>query len=85
MPSPECCVWAASARMRAGRAGTRSRLASAGNAVLVVEHDLDVVRAADRVLDLGPGAGAHGGRLVFEGTPAELRRDPAIGQRFLGV
>jgi excinuclease ABC subunit A len=50
------------------------RLAEAGNAVCVVEHDLDVVRAADHVVDLGPRAGAHGGSLVFEGSPAGLAR-----------
>jgi excinuclease ABC subunit A len=50
------------------------RLADAGNAVCVVEHDLDVVRAADHVVDLGPRAGAHGGRLVFEGPPRALAR-----------
>jgi len=48
------------------------RLADAGNAVCVVEHDLDVVRAADHVVDLGPRAGAHGGALVFEGPPGAL-------------
>ena len=57
------------------------RLARRGNAVVAVEHDLAVIRAADRVLDLGPGAGAAGGRLVFEGTPAELERaDTATGR-----
>lgn len=50
------------------------RLADAGNAVCVVEHDLDVIRAADHVVDLGPRAGAHGGSLVFEGTPRALAR-----------
>ncbi|MHB1045125.1 MAG: excinuclease ABC subunit UvrA [Thermoanaerobaculia bacterium] len=50
------------------------RLADAGNAVCVVEHDLDVIRAADHVVDLGPRAGAHGGSLVFEGTPKSLER-----------
>lgn len=54
--------------------GVLRRLADAGNAVCVVEHDLDVIRAADHVIDLGPHAGAHGGRLVFEGTPAALER-----------
>jgi excinuclease ABC subunit A len=49
------------------------RLADRGNAVVLVEHDLDVIRAADRVLDLGPGAGRHGGELVYSGTPAGLR------------
>ncbi len=50
------------------------RLADAGNAVCVVEHDLDVVRAADHVIDLGPSAGAHGGELVFEGAAGALER-----------
>ena len=50
------------------------RLADAGNAVCVVEHDLDVVRAADHVVDLGPRAGAHGGELVFEGASRALEK-----------
>ena len=50
------------------------RLADSGNAVCVVEHDLDVIRAADHVIDLGPRAGAHGGTLVFEGPPDALGR-----------
>jgi excinuclease UvrABC ATPase subunit len=44
-----------------------------GNTVLVVEHDPDVIAIADRVVDLGPGAGIHGGAIVFEGTVADLR------------
>ena len=57
------------------------RLAAAGNAVVAVEHDTDVIRAADHVIDLGPGAGALGGRLVFEGTPEELEgQDTATGR-----
>jgi excinuclease ABC subunit A len=57
------------------------RLAAAGNAVVAVEHDTDVIRAADHVIDLGPGAGAKGGVLVFEGTPLELEtRDTATGR-----
>jgi excinuclease UvrABC ATPase subunit len=48
------------------------RLVDAGNTVLVVEHNLDVVARADWVIDLGPGGGRDGGRVVFEGTPAEL-------------
>ncbi len=43
-----------------------------GNTVLVVEHDEDTIRAADHVVDMGPGAGIHGGRVVFSGTTAEL-------------
>ena len=48
-----------------------------GNSVLVVEHDEETVRAADWVLDLGPGAGIHGGELVAAGTPAEIEEDDA--------
>ena len=52
------------------------RLVDAGNTVIVIEHDLDVVRRADWVIDLGPGGGKHGGRIVFEGTPADLLHHP---------
>jgi excinuclease ABC subunit A len=48
------------------------RLADAGNAVLVVAHDPQMISLADRVLELGPGAGSQGGRLVFDGTPTQL-------------
>ena len=54
--------------------GILQRLRDAGNSLLVVEHDPEVIRAADRVLDLGPGPGEHGGRLVFAGPPGELAR-----------
>ena len=47
-----------------------------GNSVLVVEHDEETIRAADWVIDLGPGAGIHGGELVAEGTPEEIAADP---------
>ncbi len=61
--------------------GVIRRLAAGGNAVVAVEHDTDVIRAADHVIDLGPGAGARGGRLVFEGSPAELEeQDTATGR-----
>jgi excinuclease UvrABC ATPase subunit len=52
------------------------RLVEAGNTVIVIEHNLDVVRRADWVVDLGPGAGHHGGRVVFSGPPGELADDP---------
>ncbi|WP_443249203.1 ATP-binding cassette domain-containing protein [Streptomyces sp. 3N207] len=48
------------------------RLVDAGNTVVVVEHDLDVVKHADHVIDIGPEAGANGGRVLFAGTPEEL-------------
>ena len=47
-----------------------------GNTVLVVEHDEETIRRADYVVDLGPGAGRHGGSLVAHGTPEEIMRDP---------
>ncbi|MEM9385718.1 MAG: excinuclease ABC subunit UvrA [Pseudomonadota bacterium] len=50
------------------------RLRDAGNTLLVVEHDPDVIRAADRVVDIGPGPGERGGTVVFEGTPTQLLR-----------
>ncbi len=53
-----------------------SRLVDAGNTVVVVEHNLDVVRCADHVIDLGPGGGAAGGRIVAEGTPEAVARIP---------
>ncbi|MCX2968303.1 MULTISPECIES: excinuclease ABC subunit UvrA [Streptomyces] len=48
------------------------RLVDAGNTVIAIEHDLDVVKHADWIIDIGPGAGEQGGRVVFTGTPAEM-------------
>lgn len=48
------------------------RLVEAGNTVLVIEHNLDVIRAADRIIDLGPEGGDKGGTIIFEGTPADI-------------
>ncbi len=53
------------------------RLVDKGNSVIVVEHDRDAILSADHVLDMGPGAGAHGGRIVAQGTPDEIMRDPS--------
>ena len=53
---------------------TLERLRSQGNTVVVVEHDLDLIRAASHVVDVGPYAGIRGGHILFEGTPAELAR-----------
>src|ERR1700674_4853380 len=51
---------------------TLKRLRDLGNSVLVVEHDEDAIRSADYVVDIGPGAGVHGGHIVAEGTPAQI-------------
>ncbi|MET0927438.1 MAG: excinuclease ABC subunit UvrA [Solirubrobacterales bacterium] len=56
--------------------GTLERLRDLGNTVIVVEHDEGTIRAADHVVDLGPGAGEYGGELVAEGTPAEIQAQP---------
>ena len=47
-----------------------------GNSVLVVEHDEDMIRAADHVIDMGPGAGVHGGRVIAQGRPDEVAAHP---------
>ena len=51
---------------------TLERLRDLGNTVVVVEHDEETIRTSDYVVDLGPGAGAHGGEVIFQGTPKEL-------------
>jgi len=56
---------------------TLERLRDIGNTVIVVEHDEDAIRTADYVVDMGPGAGVHGGKIIAEGTPAEIMKDPA--------
>ncbi|WP_414502441.1 excinuclease ABC subunit UvrA [Zymobacter sp. IVIA_5232.4 C2] len=55
---------------------TLKHLRDLGNTVIVVEHDEDAIRAADYVLDIGPGAGVHGGRIVAQGTPDEIAHNP---------
>jgi excinuclease ABC subunit A len=54
---------------------TLARLRDLGNTVLVVEHDEETIRTADYVVDLGPGAGEHGGHVIFQGTPEKLLSD----------
>src|SRR5690606_23929369 len=54
---------------------TLERLRDIGNTVIVVEHDQDAILAADYVVDIGPGAGEHGGHIVAQGTPAEIQQD----------
>ncbi len=55
---------------------TLRRLRDLGNTVIVVEHDEEAIRSADHVLDLGPGAGIHGGRVVAQGRPEDIARTP---------
>ncbi len=57
--------------------GTLQHLRDLGNSVLVVEHDEDMIRAADYVVDMGPGAGIHGGQVVAQGTPDQVLADAA--------
>nr|WP_049764164.1 excinuclease ABC subunit UvrA [Polaromonas sp. JS666] len=56
--------------------GTLKHLRDIGNSVLVVEHDEDMIRAADHVIDMGPGAGIHGGRVMAQGTFEEVKANP---------
>ncbi len=67
--------------------GTLERLRDLGNTLVVVEHDEDTMYRADWIVDLGPGAGRHGGRLVAEGTPAQILANPEslTGQFLTGV
>ena len=55
---------------------TLTRLRDLGNTVLVVEHDEETIRSADHVIDMGPGAGTHGGEIVAQGTPEEIEAAP---------
>ena len=67
--------------------GTLRGLRDLGNTVVVVEHDRDTILAADHVIDMGPGAGVHGGRVVAAGSPGEVMADPAslTGRYLAGV
>ena len=66
---------------------TLRRLRELGNTVIVVEHDEDAILAADYVVDIGPGAGVHGGEIVAKGTPEEIKANPnsLTGQYLSGV
>lgn len=55
---------------------TLKKLRDNGNTVITVEHDLTTVRAADWIIDVGPGAGEYGGEIIAEGTPAEIKKNP---------
>ena len=72
--------------------GTLTHLRDIGNTVIVVEHDEEAILSADHVVDLGPGAGVHGGQVVAEGTPADIQNEPLSltgqylsGQRAIAV
>ncbi len=72
--------------------GTLTHLRDIGNTVIVVEHDEEAILAADHVVDLGPGAGVHGGKVVAQGTPQEIMNSPdsltglyLSGKRAIGV
>jgi excinuclease ABC subunit A len=66
---------------------TLRRLRDLGNTVIVVEHDEDAIRAADYLVDMGPGAGVHGGHVIAAGTPEEVMANPAsiTGQYLTGM
>ena len=71
---------------------TLRRLRELGNTVIVVEHDEDAILAADYVVDIGPGAGVHGGEIIAKGAPAEIKADPnsltgayLSGERFVPI
>ena len=60
---------------------TLDRLRDLGNTVIVVEHDEGTMMAADHLVDLGPGAGEHGGHVIAAGTPDEGRQEPGLADR----
>ena len=64
---------------------TLERLRDLGNTVLVVEHDEGTMRAADHLIDMGPGAGEHGGYVVASGTAAEVETGPGVADRAVPV
>jgi len=66
---------------------TLFRLRDLGNTVIVVEHDEDAIRAADHIVDIGPGAGVHGGQIIAQGTPETIIKNPnsLTGQYLSGI
>jgi len=63
--------------------GSLRQLRDGGNSVLVVEHDKEMMMSADHIIDIGPGAGVHGGHVVAQGTAAELMRSSSLTARYL--
>ncbi|MBR0083326.1 MAG: hypothetical protein IJP93_04515, partial [Bacteroidales bacterium] len=65
--------------------GVFRHLIGNGATVIVIEHDLDVIRSSDYVVDMGPGGGVQGGRIVACGAPAEIEKSPdSVTGRYLG-
>lgn len=62
---------------------TLKKLRDLGNSVLVVEHDPQTIKAADWIIDVGPGAGKHGGKIIFDGTPKELLKSHTLTGEYL--
>jgi len=58
-----------------------NRLVDSGNTIIVVEHNLDVIKSADYIIDLGPDGGEAGGEIVAEGTPEEVAANPRSSTR----
>jgi excinuclease ABC subunit A len=56
--------------------GVLQRLVDAGNTVIIIEHNLDVLKSVDYLFDLGPAGGARGGRIIAQGTPEQLAKNP---------
>ena len=64
--------------------GVLNKLVERGNTVLVIEHNLDVIKSADYIIDMGPEGGKNGGRIIAEGTPEDVARsESSITARFL--
>ena len=64
---------------------TLHRLRDIGNSLIVVEHDEDTIRKADYVVDMGPGAGIYGGKIIAEGSPKSIERNPKILNRSIFI
>ena len=64
---------------------TLKRLRDLGNSVIVVEHDADIMLQSDWIVDFGPGAGEHGGRVISAGTPDHIKSDPSLHNRSIFI